>query len=340
MGVLFSAPVLLAGAVLWRLATERAGALSGLDRPLHVVLEPLRAAYAADRDLLLLGYLVWQGLLLLLLWARFGGALSRLVAVDLATGRRGAPAEAWAFARRHGRSAVGARLALLLGAALPLALAVAVAALGRLPGWGGGIGLAVAVVAGALLALAAVAVLAGWIVAGFLTGPAITCDDADAFDALARTYGYAAAGLPPLLGTRLAFLGGVALGVLGNLVRTAAVAGLLVACLRIGAGKEALARTLAVLQSLGTPPDAARLGVTKADHVVAVVLAATLFLLAARWVADAIVRIACGRVAAYLALRAAIDGVDPRLLRTPPPEPSFRTATEAGFDEVARLPGA
>lgn len=337
LGVLWSAPTLLLGALLSRLLADPATAFQGITRPLAYVLGPLRDAYTGDHDVALLGQLALHGLLLTLVWGLFGGALHRLAAVELTQGRREETPAAYAFARRHWRGFVGAKAALFLGTILPLALAAAVASLGRIDGAVGSLLLGLASVAVVVLVFLGVFLGSCWLVAGFLTTPTIACEDSDAFDALSRTFGYAGAGLPRLTLWRLAFFGGVLIGALWRGVRIVVVVGLSLAVLRLGAGDAALERVRAVLGALGEPADAARLGITWGDHVAALLFALVLFGLIATWLADLIARVACARTAVYLALRERIDRVPRESLRSAPEAPAFHDAEAAGFEEVSRI---
>ena len=335
LGILCSAPALVLGAILSHLLSG--DGLTGLARPLAFILAPLDAAYVAADDVGLLGYVALQGLLLALVWGIFGGALHRLTAVDLTQARRETPAGAYAFARRHWRGFVGAKAALFLGTCLPLAVAALLATPARLGGTLGGLLLAVAVVATVFLALLAVLMLSGWAVAGFLTTPAIACEDSDALDALSRAFGYAGKGLPRLTAWRLVFLGGVAIGATWRAARWLVVFGLGYAALRLGAGEAALDRVTRLLGSMGDPLGAERLDLTWGDRVAAVAVALVVFGAVAHWAADVIARSACARTAVYLALREAVDGVPRTHLASPPDAPPHQDATEAGFEQVLRL---
>ncbi|MHC5011577.1 MAG: hypothetical protein ACYTG6_11610, partial [Planctomycetota bacterium] len=329
-GVLWSGPVLVLGAVLAHLPDP---SLMELRRPLAYVLDPLASAWRADHDLALLGYVLLQALLLTLLWGWFGGAVSRMAAVELATGRRENARTAMTFAKRHWRAFVGGRVALWLGVLTPLAVAAGVAAGGRLPGVLGTAILIVAAVACVLMAAFAVLVLTVTATGGFLAGPTVAAEDSDAFDAVTRPFTYVAAGLPRLLALRLLFLGGVLLGTGWRLLRVFVIAVVAVLCLRAGAGADSVDRALAVLDAAGMPPDAARLGVTMGDVILAVVLAMAAGLLLALWLADLCSRLSCARMAVYLLLRRDIDRVPLDRLRTRPQGRTHQGAEEAGFVE-------
>ncbi len=337
LGVLWSTPALLLGAFLSRLLADPGAALDGIGRPLQYVLGPLQDAYVADHDVALLGYVALQGLLLSLVWGFFGGALGRLVAVDLTHGRREETPAAYAFARSHWRGFVGAKAALFVGTVLPLAAAAGLAALGRIDGAFGSLLLGVAAVGIVALVVLGVFVGACWLVAGFLTTPTIACEDSDAFDALSRTFGYAGAGLPRLTLWRLALLGGVLIGGLWRAARIVVVVVVTLAVLRLGAGAETMERVHAVLGAFGEPGDAARLGVTWGDHVAAVVLAIVLFALVAWWLADLLVRVACARTAVFLLTRERVERVPPTQLGTEPEARPWQDAEAAGFEHVGTI---
>ncbi|MDA1194255.1 MAG: hypothetical protein O2894_03650 [Planctomycetota bacterium] len=335
VGVLMSAPMLLVGAVLSQLSSGHG--FAGIERPLAYMLAPLRRAYEGDADVALLGYLTLQGVLLAIVWSFYGGALHRLAAVDLTQGRREETDGAYAFAARHWRGVLGAKIALLVGAVLPLALAIALASLGRIDGWFGGALLAVAIVAATVLAVVAVFLLLAWVVGGLLTTPTIACEDSGAFDALARSFGYAGSGLPRLTLWRLAFLGGVLIGTTWRALRALLVLAVAYACVRLGAGEEVFDRIGRILAASGRPPDAERLGLAWTDYLAAGAAAACGFALLLTWAADLISRVACARTGLYLALRAAVDRVPARHLAEPPVAPAFADAEAAGFEEVARV---
>ncbi len=336
-GLLWSGPVLVLGSLLARLPDP---AWTEILHPVRYILDPLAEAWRHDQDLAVLGYVGLQMLLLAHLWGLFGGAIERLAAVELTRGRREAPRAALSFARRHWRGLVGARVAIWLGVAAPLAAAALLAAAGRLPAPVGGFALAFAVFAAAFLALGAVVVLSVDLVAGFLTGAVIACEDSDAFDAVGRTFTYAAAGLPRLTWHRLVFFGGVLLGSGWRLLR-GIVAGLVAwLALKAGAGTEILDPALAILQEGGPPPDALRLGLEPYHWAVAVAIALVAGSLAILWFADFVSRVCCARVGVYLLTRHAIDRVPVTELRTAPRARAHVGSAEAGFVEIGRVEDA
>ncbi len=337
-GVLWSVPVLVLGAFATHAVTVGfAAAIDGLKQPYELVVAPLRGAYEADADLALFGYVLWQSFLLCLLWGYFGGALARLAAVDLALGRKEEGAAAAEFARRHWRGNVGARLAIWAAILMPLVAATVVALAGRIGGPIGAALLAAAVVVAAGLALLAVVLGSVYVLAGFLTGPTVACEDSDAFDAVSRTFSYAGAGLPRLVWLRLMFLGGVLLGVGWRLARTVLIIALTLVCLRVGAGAERIERATAILGAMGAPHDADRLGIGAMDYVVALTMVLAFGGLVVLWIADWVSRVACARVAVYLLLRRDTDHVPADQLRTPPRATGHQGPEEAGFVEVARV---
>lgn len=345
VGILLSAPTLLVGALVSNvLAGQGLGedGLAGLRAPLAYVLGPLERAHAADADGALAGYAVLQLLLLAWLWSFYAGALQRLAAVELTQGRREETDGAYAFAARHWRGMLGAKVALAAGVLVPLALAYALAHVGRLDGWLGGVLLAVAVVAAVVLVLLAVFVFVSWLVGGLLTTPVIAAEDSDSFDALSRAIGYAGGGLPRFTLWRAVFLFGVLLGSAWRALRLVLVLAIAYAVLRAGAGAEAVDKVERILQAGGAlaaddPAGAQRLGITWGHHVAALVTAFTLFLLFAGWLADLVARLCCARMGLYLALRGAIDKLPRTHLASAPVAPPFQDAAAAGFDEVARV---
>lgn len=338
LGLLATLPVLLLGSLVSQaLGGGGASFLDGIGRPLAYVLAPLRRAWETDQDVALLGYLAWQGLLLTLLWAWFGGLLHRLAAVSLTRAEREPGRAVVAFARRHWRALAGARVALWTGFALPLVAVGLLALLGRLPGPLGGVLLAVAVAAAGALALLGVVLGSVGAAAGFLTGPAIAVEASDTFDALSRTFTYGSAGLARLAGWRLLFFLGVALGSGWRLLRAALAVSLGLLAVLLGAGEGALDGARAILGAGGVPEDAARLGLTFADYLLAAVMALVLLGFLLLWLADLVSRATCARCAVYLLLREAVDRVPVRELRAAAQPARALGPEAAGFEEVARL---
>ena len=335
-GVASTLPALVLGAVLFRALALRPLELAGLLRPLSYVTAPLHGAWLADADLDLLLYAFVQGLVMAALWGLFGGAVSRMAAVHLATGRKESAAAGVAFARRHWGALAGAKAALWAGVLVPAAVAVGAATAARIPGVFGGVIAPAAILVAAAGALAAAVVGSTALVGGFLTTPTIACEDSDAFDAVSRAFGYAGAGLPRLVGVRLLFLAGALFGAAWRLLRTLAAVALFALALRIGAGEGPWDRWYAVLSAMGRgtglPAGSAPLDVAAAATIALVVGG-----LAALWAADLVSRLLCARVGAYLALRQSVDRVPAEALRTPPDVPARADAEAAGFTEVARI---
>lgn len=128
------------------------------------------------------------GLMLLAVWAYFGGAITRIAAVEVASDERIGLKEAGAFACKHYKGYLLTVIAPLVAAGL-LLLCVAV--------WGLVSAIPVVSIVTALLvplcALAGIAVAV--IVVGLVAGspllfPALSAEGSDAFDALSRTFSY------------------------------------------------------------------------------------------------------------------------------------------------------
>lgn len=332
--------MLVLGALCSRVLTHGFGdVFAGLAGPLDLVVAPLRDAYWADKDLALAAYLLWQFLLLAALWAWFGGQLHRLFATDLSQGRTDGPEQLRGITRRRYRTHLGARVLAVLSWVLPLVGAAALALLGRIDGMWGGLLFAGVVLLAIGLALVSVMMLSLHATAGFLTGPAIAADDSDIFGALSRAFTYARAGLPWLVGMRLFFLLGVVLGSGFRLVRTALVVLLAYGCLRLGAGDGVIDRALAIIGAGGAPEDAARLGISWSDYLVAAVMGLGFGALLVAWLADLVARFVAARVAVYLLARRRVDRVPVRHLRTLPRHGSGggRDAAAQGFVMVNKI---
>lgn len=335
-GVALSGPALLLGSALTGALTlpEREAPLT---RPLAYVLEPLRAAYAGDRDGALLLYLGVQWLLLALVWGFFGGALARLAAVDLSGHGREPGRAALGYARRHLGALWGSGLLFVLSFAGPLGLAWLAARLTLLPGLAGSVATPLAVLLVVVLALAGVVGGTLCALCAFLSRPAVAVDGADLFDAVSRPCGWALAGVPRVVGVRLLFLAGALAGSGWRLLRTLLAGALAALLIEAAVGPERWSRITAVLGALGRPPDAARLGVTGGDVAAAAALALAAAGLLGLWLADLASRLACARTAAYLVLRRALDGVPVATLAAAPRAAVPETPEQAGFVEVSRV---
>ena len=318
-GVLFSIPVLLFASFVTNAITrglEPATRL--LMRPFDSVTAPLVGAYEADADVALLGYLLWTGLLLHMLWSFFAMALYRQAAVDLTEAGREDVRETNRFARRHGRSLLLARLCLWAAVLLPLLVTVGVGFASRLPGVFGVAGGVLATACAVGFGLLAAVVLSVDLAAGFLPGPVLACEASDAFDAVGRTFTYARAELPRLLFLRVLFLLGVVLGSGWRLLRTLLAVGLGYACLRFGLGAETMDRIGAIWKAFGVPGDADRLGIGWGDYVLAMATALGTGTLALLWLADLVSRALTARVSVYLLLRREIENLPFHRLRAVP----------------------
>lgn len=334
-GVLASGPALLLGGGLAGLLTLEAREAT-LARPLAWLLEPVRAAWLGDRDGALLLAAGLPLLCLSLVWGFFGGALSRMAAVDLAGRGRERGTLALGFARRRLLALWGAPLLWAGALVVPLLLAWLALLLARLPGVAGSALLAPAIVAVAALALLAVVGTSLVLACACLARPAVAADDADLFDAITRSVTYAWGGLPRLVGVRLWFLSGVLLGSGWRLLRTLLAGALGLWVLERGLGGERLQDLLGVLASGEGLVQAARAR-PWGDVAGALALGLSGATLAALWLADLASRLACARVAAYLVLRRAVDRVEVARLATPPGDSGTQSAHEAGFEEVGRV---
>ncbi|MGE0190924.1 MAG: hypothetical protein AB7T63_02680 [Planctomycetota bacterium] len=328
-----AAMVVAVGARL--LAGQALGDLPWL-RPVELVLGPLRDAWLEDRDLALGLQLLAHAAVLLLVAARFGGELHRLAVVDLTGSHRESGVDARRFARAHVGAFYGARMAYVVGVVAPVVAIGTLALAGRLPGVLGGAGLAFAVAVGGALAVVAALVLLGGAFGGFLTGPLVAAEGADAFDAVTRAYGYTIDGLPALVLRRAWFFLGVLLGSALRAVR--GLIGLLLghAALSVGA-PDSWARARAILAAGGTPPDAERLGLGFGDHLVGAVALAVVAGYVLYVLADFVARLVCARAAVYLLTRRDRDHVPVHVLRAAPRVREATRPEEAGFEEVARL---
>lgn len=334
-GVLASGPALLLGGWLAGLLTLESREAT-LARPLAWLLEPAERAWRGDRDGALLLGLGLPLLCLSLVWGFFGGALSRMAAVDLAGRGRERGTLALGFARRRLLALWGAPFLWMGALVVPLLLAWLAMALAGLPGLAGSALLAPAILAVAALCLLAVVGTSLVLGCACLARPAVAADDADLFDAVTRSVTYAWSGLPRLAGVRLWFLSGVLLGSGWRLLRSVLAVGLGLWALERGLGAGRLQELLALLGSgeglvveMRTRP--------WGDVAGALALGLSAATLLALWLADLASRLACARVATYLVLRRAVDRVELARLATPPGESGAQTAQEAGFEEVGRV---
>ena len=137
----------------------------------------------SHRVFMIVVFLVFLGL-----WSLFGGAISRMCIVEVATDERESAFTAFAFARKRWlQYALAPAIPMILIAIFALFLAI-IGLLYHVP--------VLDVIAGILFALAipvgfAMAFfLIGWIGAVHLMYPAISAEGTDAFDSLSRSYGY------------------------------------------------------------------------------------------------------------------------------------------------------
>jgi hypothetical protein len=335
-GLAVSALALLVGSWLVGLVTLPARTVP-LTRPAGYVLEPLRAAWLADRDGALVAWFVVEGLLLALVWGWFGGALARLAVVDLGGRGRERGPRATAFARRHIGALWGSSLMFSAALLVPAGLAWLVGLLAGLPGPAGAVLTPLVIVAVVVLSLAAIVGATLVAACAFLARPAVAADDGDMFDAFTRSITYAWGALPRLAAVRLFFFTGVLLGSGWRLLRTVLAALLATWLLEHALGAARFERLLTVIGARGAPEGASRMNLTVLEMVAAGALALCAAALVAAWLADLVSRIACARAAAYLVLRRAVDRVEIGHLATPPAEVRAQTAEEAGFDEVGRV---
>lgn len=336
VGVFLTPPVLVLGSLVVRLLHLRDPDLGALSRPLAYTLAPLVDAWWDDADLSAILYVFVQSLFLASLWGWFGGAISRMAAVHIATGRPENAGPAFSFTARHWRAFAGAKAALWAALLVPAAAAIFLALVARLPGVAGGVAFPVAIVACAALALAAVVGGSIGATAGFLTTPTVACEDSDAFDAVSRSFTYAAAGMPRLVLVRLAFLAGVLIGTTWRALRTVAALVLAAVLVRAGAGEEAVERVRRVLAAFADGAAMPR-GTGPMDLAAAAAVAVVVGGLFALWAADLVTRVLCARVGAYLVLRQAVDSVPVTVVRTAPSDPGPLDAEKAGFVEIARV---
>ncbi len=340
LGVLLTGPVWWAGAFASRLIANGWGdATTGITRPFEYVLTPLKRAYYADHDIGMFGYLMWLWVLTVLLWGYFGGAINRMAATDIARpdGDREDASDVRAFASKHWRTFVGARLAPWFGVAALLGVIVLLSFAGRLPGGWGQTGKIIAVLASIPLASLAVVLASLHTLTGFLQAPTIACEDADLFDALSRPNVYAGAGRSRLVGTRVRYAWGAFAGILWQLARMVGALLLAWACIRVGAGTDGWDRAMAVIKAWGVPPDAERLGITMWDYVVAGTVMLGITALVVFFVGSVIVRVICGRTASYLSLRHAVDGTPTDVIHTPVRATYAMSVESAGNEASTRF---
>ena len=149
---------------------------------------PFRKIFGAKVTLAGLAYLLLCGLWALAVWAFFGGAITRLVAVRLACDER----ITWGASLRHASSKWGAYMAAPLFPLIGVLLAtVPIFVLGLFLKGGFGILLAgifwpLALLGGVLMAILLLGLIFGWP----LMWATISAEGTDSFDALSRSYAY------------------------------------------------------------------------------------------------------------------------------------------------------
>lgn len=126
------------------------------------------------------------------IWSLFGGAISRIAAVEIAKEDRIRTQEALSFAWRKWGSNFSSLVACALGFTFFCSLITVVALPGRIPGAGPWLGMLAALLMPVLLVLGFIASLIGLgTVFGFpLFYPAVAAEGTDAFDAISRGFSY------------------------------------------------------------------------------------------------------------------------------------------------------
>jgi hypothetical protein len=293
-------------------------------RPVQAALGFLRDGFAAGAWASMLGVLLGWLVAAMASQSFFGLAITRMAAVELALGRRAEVSEAIRFARRHWHWSFLTPFSLLLGTVLLLVLAALVVSLGRAADW-----LILLVVPAALVAvLGAVVLILGFVAGGILAAPAIATEWSDAFDAIARVYGYSFTHFYRVVlyraGAALVWLGAVAT----RGMRAVLVLGLFYVVLLAGLGR---ARTHELLDAvLLEQPKALPFPQTVAGWTVLACAAAFLTLVVARLVVFRRVL----HQAIYLQLRLRIDQVPFDSIDGYRPDDSCYDPTAQGFELV------
>jgi hypothetical protein len=158
--------------------------------PLYKVLTPIVYLFHRDADWYVKAYLVLVLLYALAVWAFFGGAISRLAAVQIARNEKIPLREALLFAKDRFVSFFAApAVPLLILAALVICLWVFGWVEGLIPIFGdilvAGLLWPIVLVVGLIMAVVLVGLI-GWP----LMNPTIAVEGSDAFDALSRSYSY------------------------------------------------------------------------------------------------------------------------------------------------------
>ncbi len=130
-------------------------------------------------------HLLWA----LVVWGFFGGAISRMSAINFATDRGVGVKTATRYARRRFLSFFSAPLLPIAGILVLWIVLLVGGLIGRIPSAGPffvGIFWVVALIVGLVVALIAVGLFAGWP----LMSPTIATEDSDAFDGFSRSFSY------------------------------------------------------------------------------------------------------------------------------------------------------
>jgi len=149
---------------------------------------PFVGVFSNDTGLVSLARLLLSGVLTVVVWAGFGGALTRSAALELAADERVGNGELYAFVKRRWRAYTAAPLFPLLGVLLATA-GIFVAGLLLNAGWTMWIAALIwplLLVGGLMMAVLLLGLWFGWP----LMLPTISSEGTDSFDALSRTYAY------------------------------------------------------------------------------------------------------------------------------------------------------
>ena len=151
--------------------------------------EAAAAFYKTGLDLREVVFLVVAGLYLLVIWSIFGGAISRIAAIEFARDERIEMRESLSFAKSKFWSYVSSPVVPLIGIALFMLCNNIGGFVGRIPGLGPllvGLGFPLALLAGFLVMLMTIGAVFGLP----LMFPTISAEGTDAFDAISRAYSY------------------------------------------------------------------------------------------------------------------------------------------------------
>ncbi len=161
-----------------------------VSEPFRVVVDPFLQIFSID-----LGMKAWiraivTALWAIVVWGILGGAISRIAAVQQATGARIGIATALRFALRRGVALIGAPLCPMIGVGLFAAVCALIGLLYSIPG---DVGAAIAgvlaflpLLSGLVMTLMLVGLAVGWP----LMIATVAVEGEDAFDSLSRSYSY------------------------------------------------------------------------------------------------------------------------------------------------------